>query len=321
MKSEPHIKIPRRKNTIMVAIPTFRRPQGLERLLKSIECQSFQGTLHVVVADNDAEKKEGLEVVARLNSTGFPLKIESISTPERGISQVRNALSEFFCFRSDAAFLAMIDDDQVVDIHWAARRYDMAQATQADCIASAVLPIFEGEPPNWVRKAKIYQRDTKTNGRVPIIYSTNGIMLSARTFKIMGSKPFDNHFKNVGGGDWDFFLRCRVAGLNFARARESVAFEVYPESRQSVRWAVLRSFRNGQAYTKLRLRHEHFAKVLCAELTIFLGGTLLGISKLAIFWPFKASRVDALCLVARQMGRVAAPFSTGYREYDFTHGK
>ncbi len=48
---------------IIVAIPTFRRPHSLTRLLTALEKLKTAASVTVIVADNDAARHEGLDVL------------------------------------------------------------------------------------------------------------------------------------------------------------------------------------------------------------------------------------------------------------------
>ena len=62
---------------VTVAIPTFRRPQGLARLLAALAKLRTDASVTVLVADNDAEGREGLAVcraAARLLSLALAIR-------------------------------------------------------------------------------------------------------------------------------------------------------------------------------------------------------------------------------------------------------
>lgn len=53
------------------------------------------------------------------------------------------------------------------------------------------------------------------------------------------------HFNFLGGGDMDFFTRCRKAGFRFAWNARALIIEYVPESRMAPRWIMERSLRTG----------------------------------------------------------------------------
>src|ERR1700759_4593217 len=100
---------------VVVAIPTFRRPQSLTRLLAALEKLDTTAEVTVIVADNDSDKREGFDVCARLNTYRWPL--DAFVAPDRGIAAVRNALVTR-ALTHDCEFIAMLDDDEWPDAGW-----------------------------------------------------------------------------------------------------------------------------------------------------------------------------------------------------------
>src|SRR5262245_17312749 len=96
---------------VIVCIPTFRRARSLARLLAALEEIEPGAAVRVLVADNDAENQDGFRLTQTLKG-GYRWPLDAIIVPERGISQVRNALVIHALDKSDADFIAMLDDDE-----------------------------------------------------------------------------------------------------------------------------------------------------------------------------------------------------------------
>ena len=71
----------------------------------------------VLVADNDAEGREGLAVCQRLRGS-YRWPLHPSLAPQRGIAHVRNALVETALARPAMQFLAMLDDDEWPEPQW-----------------------------------------------------------------------------------------------------------------------------------------------------------------------------------------------------------
>src|ERR1700741_3630743 len=124
---------------VIVAIPTFRRPQSLTRLLNALAKLETQARVTVLVADNDAERHEGYDVCAALE--GYRWKLDHLIAPERGIAQVRNALvARAFEHRCD--FIAMLDDDEWREPQWLDAFLDVQAETGADALHGDILRDF-----------------------------------------------------------------------------------------------------------------------------------------------------------------------------------
>jgi hypothetical protein len=64
-------------------------------------------------------------------------------------------------------------------------------------------------------------------------------------FARLADPAFDLRFNFLGGGDTDFFWRCRLAGMRFHWAAEAVITETVPKSRTRPAWLALRGLRIG----------------------------------------------------------------------------
>jgi hypothetical protein len=64
-------------------------------------------------------------------------------------------------------------------------------------------------------------------------------------FERLADPAFDLKFNFLGGGDTDFFVRCRQAGMQFHWAADAVITETVPHSRTNPRWLVVRGLRIG----------------------------------------------------------------------------
>src|SRR6202012_3854881 len=96
---------------IVIAIPTFKRPRSLARLLDAIAGLMTDLDVAVLVADNDAQAQEGLELCRRI-APAYRWPLTAVIAPERGIAQVRNTLVAEALKDPAMTFLAMIDDDE-----------------------------------------------------------------------------------------------------------------------------------------------------------------------------------------------------------------
>ena len=105
---------------VAVAIPTFRRPRGLERLLTALAQLETSAGVEIVVADNDAAATKA-PISARRSRPLIAGRSTSIIANERGIAQARNALVEHVLGHSDAEFVAMLDDDEWPSVLMAGR--------------------------------------------------------------------------------------------------------------------------------------------------------------------------------------------------------
>ena len=103
---------------VVVAVPSFRRPEGLRRLLDALGQLETNAHVSVLVADNDAELREAMAATQQVRDGAYPWPLTCIEVKDRGIAQARNALVAHFLSASRADFLAMLDDDEWPDPMW-----------------------------------------------------------------------------------------------------------------------------------------------------------------------------------------------------------
>ena len=83
------------------------------------------------------------------------------------------------------------------------------------------------------------------SGPVPVIYGCGNCLIARSVFAKLADPAFDLRFNFLGGGDTDFFVRCRNTGMKFHWAADAVITETVPKSRTNPAWLVMRGLRIG----------------------------------------------------------------------------
>lgn len=230
---------------IVVCIPCFRRPDHLRLTLDSLVNQRTPRSFAVVMVENDAAKRESAPVAAEYLAAG---KLQGICLVERrqGNCQAINAAFETAqaLFPAATRFL-MIDDDEIASLDWLELMVRTAEATGADVVGGPVLPDFDDDSQPWLARHPAFCPAYDYTGAVPLIYGCGNCLITRTAFDRLGSPAFDLSFNFLGGGDCDFFVRCRDAGMIFHWTAEAVITETVPQSRTSLGWIVKRSLRIG----------------------------------------------------------------------------
>jgi succinoglycan biosynthesis protein ExoM len=305
--------------TVVIGIPTFKRPVGLKRLLDSLA--KLEGVQpHILVVDNEGENGQGLKAVNEVLKAGYPWPITAVPEPARGISQARNTLLSEGFGTLKADFLAMIDDDEWVEPHWLRALLEMQAQTDADVVESHVKPDFPDNPPSWAYATSLYTRPVKKAGDIPLVYGTTSVLVAATLVPKMAVPKFNPAFSLTGGGDEEFFRRAKAAGATFACAPASVAWEVFESSRVNVKWALRRAFRVAQG--NLRVRRLHGLSLLGAvrEALVVLAGLAVGAALTITLCWHPRYRLRGPLMLARQVGKIAVLIQEPYREYKHVHG-
>jgi GT2 family glycosyltransferase len=304
---------------VVVAIPTFRRPQSLLRLLTAVENLRTRATVTVVVADNDAEGREGFEICRERAASGYGWPLDYFVAPERGIANVRNALvARSLSHACD--FIAMLDDDEWPEPGWLEAFLRAQQATDADVLHGAVLREYETAPGRWAARCDGIADMHGTTGPVSAIPGTGNIIFARRCFEGTLSQWFDPAFALCGGEDSDFLECLRRAGRRFAWCEEAVVHAWVPASRGNLRWALSRAYSTGNSDMRVFLKHGQSGAARAWEAVKIAGALLLSPLLFVILGIGTNRAVDALRKLFRAAGKLAAIRGRYYDEYSVTHG-
>jgi GT2 family glycosyltransferase len=230
---------------IVVCIPSFRRPHHLRRTLQSLASQRTGRRFAVVVVENDASKCESVPVATEFLLAGKLAGLCMVE-PRQGNCQAINAAFEtaLATFPNATSFL-MIDDDEIASPDWLEAMLRAAEATGADIVGGPVWPQFDDAQKRGLRRHPAFAPAYHESGPVPVIYGCGNCLIRRPVFETLSEPAFDIRFNFLGGGDTDFFWRCREAGMKFHWAAEAVINETVPPSRTNLHWLVMRGLRIG----------------------------------------------------------------------------
>jgi succinoglycan biosynthesis protein ExoM len=304
-------------HNIVVAVPTFRRPQSLTRLLNALALLKTDASVTVIVADNDADRHEGFDVCESLKNYRWPL--DRFIAPERGIAQVRNALVER-ALAQPCDFIAMLDDDEWPEPGWLDAFLKVQAETGADALHGDILRAFETAPGRCARRLDGIAPLLGETGTVGMIEGSGNIIVSRACFEGLAKPCFDPAFALSGGEDRDFFERLRRQGRRFAWAKEAVVHAWVPTSRANLGWALKRAYRVGNSDMRVFLKHAHSRVDSVRESAKIIGALLLFPFLFVILGLASNRAVDALRRLFRAAGKIAAIGGRTYNEYAVTHG-
>lgn len=306
---------------VIVAIPSFRRPKWLERLLLALAKLETSANVSILVADNDCEKHEAFDLCTRLNAGGYRWPLTSIIVAERGIAQARNALVEHVLAKTSAQFVAMLDDDEWPEAHWLDAFLRVQKETNADALHGAVLRVFEHAPGAWASNCEGIADLRGETGLTDMIEGTGNVLMRRACFEDLASPCFDPGFALTGGEDRDFFTRLAAQGKRFAWADDAAVRAFVPPSRARFGWALARAYRVGNSDMRVFLKHGPRAIARVRELAKIAGALLLFPPMLAILGAIPNRRAMPLTKLCRAAGKIAALFGSHYNEYATTHGE
>ena len=300
---------------VYLCVPTFRRPDGLRKLLTHVELLNYAGPIDVVVVDNDAEGRAGAAAVEDI-ARKFRLPLTCLVEPRRGHTYAYNRAFAHACRATpEADYVAVLDDDEYPDPNWLTEMIRVARQYGVDIVGGPVFPVFDN-PDHWLAKSGFYAPSRNATGPVSMIYGAGNMLIRRSVLEQYLDEPFAHAYAFTGGSDYDFFWRCRNDGRSFAWADEAQVFETTPPSRTTVGYVLRRKFRNGTEAT--RLERKFLGTVAGTLRRWCIGLSLIGLGIASL--PLAALRgrraiMASLIRAARGAGRLAAEFDLHYEQY------
>jgi glycosyltransferase involved in cell wall biosynthesis len=229
----------------VVCVPTCRRPDMLRLTLQSLVDQTGPTRFVVVVVDNDAIGMAGAAIADAFFSAGLLDGLCVVEAQPGNCHACNRAFAEARRRFASASYVLMIDDDEVADPGWLACMIAAARERQADIVGGPVVPHFLDGAPEALAHHPVYWPAYSRSGFVPMIYGSGNFLIRREAFELLSHPEFDLRYNFLGGGDTDFFTRCRRAGLTFYWEQAARIVETVPSDRVRAGWVVRRGFRIG----------------------------------------------------------------------------
>jgi GT2 family glycosyltransferase len=277
----------------VVCIPAFRRPKHLRATLESLATQRYDRPFAVVIVDNDAMARESVPVAHEFFDAG-KLGGLCLVEPQQGNCHAINAVFEtaLATFPSARHFL-MIDDDEIASPDWLALMVRAAETTGADVVGGPVWPVFDDAHKQTLERHPAFKPAYDVSGAVPMIYGCGNCLVTRSVFERLGAPTFDLRFNFLGGGDVDFFTRCRRAGMRFHWVAEAIITETVPEARSRPGWLALRGLRIGAINYHVQRK---VARTLLSRAKLF--AKVLALMPLSLFRAARLAAAEQKVLIA-----------------------
>ncbi len=302
---------------ITICALTYRRPDGLKRLLRGLASQQFTGeppTVKVLIVDNnpDASAKQ----LCERWKDRLDLSLSYVHEPRRGIPQARNTALE--AAEPDTDWIAFIDDDEVPTPQWLDRLLWGQRTYNADVVAGAVVPHFPAPSPEWVRRGGFFDLARHPTGtRLRDAY-TNNVMFRAELAKALDLR-FDEAYGV--GEDTHFFRRIDQAGYKIIWVDEALVLEWIDPNRINDRWLIERRYLHGLTEALIARDLSTNAGsmpgvLLAAARRGVVGGTMLALGRLV---PHHVT-LSAKRRIAYAIGLLEGLLNASRPEHTLPHG-
>ncbi|HEY8950179.1 MAG TPA: glycosyltransferase family 2 protein [Rhizomicrobium sp.] len=306
---------------VVIAIPSFRRPKGLARLLAAIENLDTAANVTVVVADNDAEGRDAVRTCETILAHSYRWPLDVFIEPKRGIANVRNALVARVLEKHACDFIAMLDDDEIPHTRWLDEMLEMQASTGADAVGGTIRRVFETDPGPWATHCDGVSDVFYSSGPIAMLEGTGNLLMRRALVESLTAPWFDPAFSFTGGEDKDFFVRAKASGAKFAWANDAIVYDHVPPSRANLKWALSRAYSAGNSDMRVFLRYRPSISAQINELAR-IGAALLLNPVLFVILAFNPNRrVRPLRKLYRAFGKLAAIGGRTYEEYSVIHGQ
>lgn len=298
-----------------VCVPTFRRPELLERTLRSLAAQDFRDPFVVVVVDNDGVGREGAALAARLMGEGL-FEGAVLCEPRQGNCKAYNAAWSHVRQRWPAIpYLCGIDDDEEATPGWLSALVAATEATGADIVGGPVTPLFSDRRFAHLGRHPIFSSHYSQEGPVRQIWSSANYLIRATWLDRMGHPWLDESFDYKGGGDSDFFFRSQRMGARFWWATKAAMVETVPPRRTEFSWINARALRNGMLSALIERKADPTAagrlRRVAKSFALLAAAPARGMALLAR----TGSPLIALYHAQVAMGRLGAEFGLNIEQY------
>jgi GT2 family glycosyltransferase len=274
---------------IVVCIPSFRRPQHLRLTLESLARQNTGRRFAVVIVENDVVNCGSVPVATEFLASGQSQGLCVVEPRQGNCHAINAAFETALAIFPKATSLLMIDDDEIASKDWLELMVQSAETTAADVVGGPVWPEFDDDSKRGLRHHPAFRPAYDTSGPVPVIYGCGNCLIKRSVFASLGDPTFDLRFNFLGGGDCDFFTRCRQAGFRFHWAAEAVIVETVPKSRSNIGWLMRRGLKIGAINYQIQRK---------AARTVWSRTRL--IAKMFAMLPFSLFRAARLVLSERK---------------------
>ena len=241
--------------SLVVAIPTYRRPEGLERAAGTVlpqigaivsDAASPIARAELLVIDNDpaASARATAERLAAGPGGGA---LRYVVEERPGVAAVRNrALDE----SAGARLLVFIDDDEEARENWLASLVGLWASRGSQAVAGHVLPAYDVEPEPWVREGGFFVRATWPTGTIRPAAASNCLLLDLDFLRARGLR-FDERFGATGGEDTLLTRSLVDAGGTLLWCAEAQVVDHVPAQRLERSWILRRQ--RSHAATSVRV--------------------------------------------------------------------
>jgi len=286
---------------VAVIIPTLRRPDELERALRSVFAQTGveRRLREIVVADNDPLGSARAMVEGLQAQAPCPLIYAHASTP--GVATARNV----GLAATEAPLIAFLDDDEAATPGWLAALLHGLETTGADVVFGPIT----GRAPSAAAWLVPYmerffgRQGPERTQEIDAPYGC-GNSLMRRATALPGAAPFSTDADQAGGEDDILFAALTERGGRFGWAADAWVDEFAPPHRATLSYTLARAFAYGQGPSQTAAAAQNWPGVARWMLIGAAQTAVWGAASLVLAVIRHPKRAEAYDRTARGIGKL-----------------
>ena len=279
---------------IVLGVCTYRRPDGLAKLLNSLPALEGDNRLTVVVADNDAAG-EGKAVCDAL-AADYPFDVHAFIQATSGISAIRNAVA-LKALSFDPDVVAFLDDDEWPEPQWLAELLRILKEHDADVVGGPTLPEFPESADQALRNNPYYGADLQlADGSACQLQAGGNFLIKACVLARYSPAFFHENFAHTGSEDLAFFTQLGRDGYRMFWAANATVYEPVPDARLAPGWLKQRVINIHNSRVRVMQHLQPSIGSACVRLvkTAALTAAVAAYSALALLVPSRKGEAQLL---------------------------
>lgn len=286
---------------VAVIIPTLRRPDSLERAVRSALAQTgvMDRLREIVVVDNDPQASSREQIQRLADEASVPIIWRH--APRPGVATARNE----GLTATSAPLIAFLDDDEAASPNWLAALLSAQTATGADVVFGPI----RGRAPDgtgWAQPylERFFGREGPAETQLIDAPYGCGNALLVRATALPGDAPFNIAADQSGGEDDALFAALAARGGRFGWAADAWVDEFAPPHRATLRYALTRAFAYGQGPSQTAAAARDWPRVARWMAIGAAQAAVWGAASLALTLIRSPRRAEMLDRTVRGVGKV-----------------
>lgn len=300
--------------SLVICIPTYKRPLMLKKLIVSIISSNINMAIikdvNIIVMDNDIDKTAE-KIVQGLQKKSYGIsKLHYFNYDRKGLANVRNKLFKT-ALEYNPDFIVGIDDDEYVTTEWLNELVSTIISTNGDIAVAPYHPVFEPQVPSYI--SYWFKHPSLTNNEsIKFFHAGNYIICCS--FLLQQKIEFDPRFNTTGAEDTFFGVTAMKKGGKIYWAKKAIAYEIFDKNRACLNWLIKRRFRSAITYTYILILEKEYyllLKKIVANIIYLVSGIIA-----LLLFPVKFKyRYWGVLKLAESFGGFAALVNIKFHEY------